>query len=110
VIQIGPIAGPVRSRAAAGCRHRRPRLVATVSLVGFLTGLWLLGGFPLVGSGEPPAAASSHPIRYVVRPGDTLWWIVSSRYPNCDPRPLVDTLERELGGGSLRPGEVIELP
>lgn len=72
--------------------------------------LVLLGGFPLISSGEPPAEATGHPVEYVVQPGDTLWGIVVRLYPHGDPRPLVDQLSAEFHGRALQVGQAIEVP
>ena len=45
-----------------------------------------------------------------VRPGDTLWSIVTRLAPDDDPRPLVDELSEARDGAPLQVGEHIELP
>ncbi|HLI43277.1 MAG TPA: LysM peptidoglycan-binding domain-containing protein [Acidimicrobiales bacterium] len=47
---------------------------------------------------------------YTARPGDTLWSIALRAEPGADPRPLVDRLEAELGGGTLQPGDRLFIP
>jgi LysM repeat protein len=48
---------------------------------------------------------------YVVKPGDTLWSIVSARYAG-DPRAGVWKLERRnhLAGTTISPGQKLTLP
>ena len=47
---------------------------------------------------------------YVVRPGDTIWQIAVRLSGGGDPRPLAETLEAEIGGGALQPGQVLNVP
>ncbi|MGC8627542.1 MAG: LysM peptidoglycan-binding domain-containing protein [Acidimicrobiales bacterium] len=47
---------------------------------------------------------------YVVRPGDTIWSVALRYDRGGDPRPLVDQLEGEVGGGALQPGEELVVP
>ncbi|MGH7691699.1 MAG: hypothetical protein ACRENY_04315 [Candidatus Dormibacteria bacterium] len=48
----------------------------------------------------------------VVRPGQTLWGIVSSHYPQTDPRDAIQAVEsaNHLRGAALSPGERLLLP
>jgi hypothetical protein len=55
-----------------------------------------------------PASAGASTV--VVRPGDTLWSIVSRLAPTDDPRPLVDELSEARDGAPLQIGERIQLP
>ena len=47
-----------------------------------------------------------------VQPGDTLWAIASSRYPDSDVRAKVWQIEQfnHLSGKPLHPGEGIQVP
>jgi hypothetical protein len=63
------------------------------------------GGLP--GSG---AAALGCGQLYVARAGDTIWSIAVAYSRGGDPRPLVDELEAEIGGGTLQPGERLTVP
>jgi hypothetical protein len=47
---------------------------------------------------------------YVARPGDTIWGIAVRFAGNGDPRPLASSLESEIGGGTLQPGQVLAVP
>jgi hypothetical protein len=47
---------------------------------------------------------------YVVRPGDTIWSVAVRYDQGGDPRPLMDQLEGEIGGGVLQPGEQLIVP
>jgi hypothetical protein len=47
---------------------------------------------------------------YVARPGDTIWGIAVRFAGNGDPRPLASSLESEIGGGALQPGQVLAVP
>jgi len=47
---------------------------------------------------------------YVARPGDTIWSVAVRYGGGGDPRPLVDQLEAEIGGGVLQPGQQLVLP
>jgi hypothetical protein len=80
-------------------------------LVGLWFGTGALSG-PAPGRLIPPAGASAvhGGFRYIVRPGDTVWSIASGMEPGRDPRPLVDRIDSELRGGTLRVGTVLYLP
>lgn len=68
----------------------------------------------------PVAHAAGHPNRvdrpqtrtYVVRPGDTLWAIASSRFPGVDPRRAIAAIEGSngLAGPDLVPGQALRIP
>jgi hypothetical protein len=64
-----------------------------------------LGGSPLAAPERRPAV-----VRYVVRPGDSLWSIVGHLEPGRDPRRVVDALAAVRHGTPLVPGEVIVWP
>lgn len=99
---VGALASPGRPGPAAGG-------ASTAAAVG--TGNAVGTGSP-VGTGGPVGTESAVApgIRYVVRPGDTLWGIVLRLDPGADPRPLVDELEAELDGRALEPGMTLALP
>lgn len=48
----------------------------------------------------------------VVQPGQTVWSIAETRFPNQDPRQTVDEIDRtnHLKGGVVYPGERLRLP
>lgn len=62
---------------------------------------------PLVG-GTPPASAET----VTVAPGDTLWDIASSRYPDADVRQKVFEIEQlnGLSGPSIESGQRLRVP
>jgi nucleoid-associated protein YgaU len=64
-------------------------------------------GSPLLG-GTVPAAAET----VTVAPGDTLWGIASSRYPDADVRQKVFEIERlnRLNGPTIMAGERLRVP
>lgn len=47
---------------------------------------------------------------YVARPGDTLWGIAVRYSGDRDPRPLADSLEAQIRGGVLQPGQRLAVP
>jgi nucleoid-associated protein YgaU len=73
-------------------------LIAVVALVG-----WAV--FARTSSG------AEHPARYVVKPSDTLWSIVSSRYAG-DPREAILRVREanHLRGATIVPGQKLRLP
>jgi hypothetical protein len=96
--------------------RRRGRLLPGLLTLGLLGGLWW-GAGALSGLRAPDlpghrvaGATLVAGQTYVVRPGDTLWSIALRLDPAGDPRPLVDQLAAQSGGGSLQPGEVLHLP
>ena len=61
---------------------------------------------------SPPVShGSGAGVRYVVKPGDTLWEIAASRYDG-DPREAIWRIKSRngLGDSSLTPGMVLALP
>jgi hypothetical protein len=71
-----------------------------------------LGGSPLTATESTGAVHRplTGPGVYVAQPGDSLWSIVRARGVKGDPRPVVDRLERELGGRPLQIGQRVVLP
>ena len=65
----------------------------------------------LVLSNARAAGGSAAEVRYVVRPGDTLWSIAAARYDG-DPRRGVWRLQtrNDLLGSNLTPGMVLYVP
>ena len=59
-----------------------------------------------------PSSGAAHPRRYVVRSGDTLWWIALRVRPGQDPRQEVYAIEQanHLTGGVLSAGQVVTIP
>jgi hypothetical protein len=71
-----------------------------------------LGGGPLTAT-ESTGAVEARPLGarvYVAQPGDSLWSIVRATGVRGDPRPVVDRLERKLGGTSLQIGQRVVVP
>jgi LysM repeat protein len=64
-----------------------------------------------VGLAARPSGSAGKPVRYVVRPTDTLWSIATKHYAG-DPREGVWQLQRRnhLQGTTLVPGERLLLP
>jgi hypothetical protein len=71
-----------------------------------------LGGGPLTATGSTGAviARGAGARVYVAEPGDSLWSIVRASGVRGDPRPVVDRLERKLGGRSLQIGQRVVVP
>lgn len=57
------------------------------------------------------SSGAGHPAHYVVKPADTLWSIVQTRYAG-DPRDAILQVERanHLSGATLVPGQALLLP
>jgi len=90
-------------------RVRRRRLGLGLAAAGLVVAL----GGPVIRSGvdsHQPMLVSRH--AYTVRPGDTVWGIAERvGAPGQDPRPLVDAIVRQNGGGTtLQPGETLSIP
>ena len=70
----------------------------------------MVAGFLALTAARPSSGAGPERT-YVVRSGDTLWSIASSRYGG-DPREAVWEIEHRnhLDGGVLVPGTVLRLP
>ena len=74
--------------------------------------LVVLIAFGAAGHDSPPVShGSGGEVRYVVKPGDTLWEIAASRYDG-DPREAIWRIKSRngLGDSSLTPGMVLALP
>jgi len=79
-------------------------LMATGVVLMAWAGMHALGG----SFGVAPHRASASkvaPVIVEVAPGDTFWSIASRLAAGGDPRPLVDRLVADHGGGVLRVGE-----
>lgn len=122
---------PRVSRRVSPTTYRRRRLALATSaaacvVVAAMAGV-ALGGSPLAAPERRPASVSisaassgaagsatpasdSAADAVTVRPGDTLWSIVTRLAPDDDPRPLVDELSEARDGAPLQVGEHIELP
>ena len=70
----------------------------------------LLAAF-VVGLAAHPSGSAGHPVRYVVKPTDTLWSIATKHYPG-DPREGIWELQQRnhLAGTTLVPGQQLVLP
>jgi nucleoid-associated protein YgaU len=73
-------------------------MIALVGLVG-----WAVFAHASSGAG--------HPVRYLVKPADTLWSIAQARYAG-DPRGAILRVEQanHLGGPLIVPGQTLLLP
>jgi hypothetical protein len=127
---------PRVSRRVSPTTYRRRRLALATSaaacVVVAATAGVALGGSPLAAPERRPASVSisaasgaagssgsatpasdtaeADVAAVTVRPGDTLWSIVTRLAPDDDPRPLVDELSEAREGAPLQVGEHIELP
>jgi hypothetical protein len=104
-----------RHPTAADYRRRRVVAVGAATLLALLA--WIavrsaldrIGGGPLATTGATSAVPAS--LRtWVVQPGDTLWSIAVAVDRGGDVRPLVDQLDKEVGGRPLYPGEAVAIP
>jgi hypothetical protein len=59
-----------------------------------------------------PSSGASHPRRYDVRVGQTLWSIAETAYPGSDPRDAVYRIEQANGlhNSDIAAGQVLVLP
>jgi LysM domain len=80
------------------------RPLQLLALLALVTLALLISNARAAGGGGPE-------IRYVVKPGDTLWSIAAARYEG-DPRKGVWRLEQRngLAGADLTPGMLLYLP
>lgn len=109
-----------RCKKLAGRRSRRKTTRATflwrrALVLGALAGLGILAwdataGILAPANAAPTKAAPALSHVYVARSGDTIWQIAERFSRGGDPRPLVATLEAEIGGGTLQPGQVLTVP
>ncbi|HYA45040.1 MAG TPA: LysM peptidoglycan-binding domain-containing protein [Acidimicrobiales bacterium] len=105
-----------RGAQRASTKASRRRRAAALMAVGGIGALgWLGANRASAGASAPTGrvdAVTAHPAQcvYVARPGDTVWSIAVRYVGGGDPRPLVDKLERELGGAVLQPGDELVVP
>jgi nucleoid-associated protein YgaU len=106
VVVRAPAPAPRTTTRVSAATFRRRRLVALAGLVVAVAIVGragaALGSGSLAAPGRGPAV-----VRYVVRPGDTLWSAASHLAPGRDPREVVDGLVQSRGNGPLQPGEVL---
>jgi hypothetical protein len=114
-----PVAAPAQAQHGRSVYRARRTLALALLLitvmavaVGVHTLVVGVGGEALTttlstGSVDRPGAGAGV---YVVQPGDSLWSIVRASGVRGDPRPLVDRLEREMGGRSLQIGQQVVIP
>ncbi len=118
--RAGRLSPPGRPRPGVagrpGAKRGLRRLLPGVATLAVLAAVWF-GAGALSASARPRTVVrlpGSVPVAngyaYIAKPGDTLWSIASRVEPGSDPRPLVDRLEQEIGGGVLQPGERLILP
>jgi nucleoid-associated protein YgaU len=90
-----------RPPRAAGRRLRKAALAGAVTL-------GILFGLAKTAAGAEPGGF----VRYQVRPGDTLWTIAASRYPDSDVRTRVGEIEKANGlqDPVIIPGEELRIP
>lgn len=83
--------------------YRRRRLAALLFMVVLAAALYA----------GADSEAGTRPVSHTVAPGDTLWSIVTSRYPSTeDPRPVIEEV-REMNGLEnyrVQPGLRLEIP
>src|SRR4029453_15877079 len=87
-------------------RVRRRRATLSVSLA-LVAAAWAGPAVRALGSPETPARVSR--TSYVVREGDTLWWVAKGLSPGSDPRQVVGLLSATNGvdAGRLVPGQTL---
>ncbi|MGH7920259.1 MAG: LysM peptidoglycan-binding domain-containing protein [Candidatus Dormibacteraceae bacterium] len=90
-------------RSVAPWRRAVRNLVIGGSVLGLLLGMFTTS---VLGATRSPAQI------VVVGPGQTLWSIAESRYPNQDPRQIVQEIDQEnhISGGAVYPGQRLRLP
>ncbi|HEX4212124.1 MAG TPA: LysM peptidoglycan-binding domain-containing protein [Candidatus Dormibacteraeota bacterium] len=101
-VQVGLDCVQIRARVPAPWRLPR-RIALVVGLVAVLS---------LVLAQVAHGASGAGPTEVVVRPGDTLWSIAASHYPNADPRQEIATIQQanHLRGVDVYAGERLTLP
>jgi hypothetical protein len=91
---------------------------APVGVVGCTAGPSSVQGVALASAGAGPhpsaglvtSGASYCDQVYVARPGDTVWGIALRYSGTGDPRPLADSLEAQISGRVLQPGQRLAVP
>lgn len=85
--------------------QRDPRLI----VAGLVTAV--AGSFVLAGD-VYGALNVGQPITVQVRAGDSLWNLAAAHYPGSDLRDRVAQImaDNHLAGGTINPGQVLELP
>ena len=99
---------PARCHQPAAVYRRRRVLAALVGLGVVLVGARV--GSALGGNSLAAAERLPHVQQVVVEPGDSLWSIAQRVAPGHDPRPIVDSLEAQVGTGPLHIGQTLSVP
>jgi LysM repeat protein len=94
----------VRIQARIPAPWRLPRRIALV--------LGLVAILSLVLAQVVHGASGAGPTQVVVRPGDTLWSIAATHYPNADPRQEIAAIQQanHLRTADVYAGERLTLP
>ncbi len=94
-----------------GRRMRRTR-VRRRRLVVALLATSITIAAPVASRAVTRGADGARSVRYVVRPGDTLWGIAIRTTPGQDPRRVVAAIVQADGvdPGALEPGQVLRIP
>jgi len=84
--------------------------LAAAASTGAVTAVACRPATPVPLGGLGPDSSASCPKTYVAVAGDTVWSIALRFDHGGDPRPLVDRMEAEIGGGMLQPGQRLTVP
>ena len=101
LVLVAAMAGVALGGSPLAAPERRPASVSTIDAA------TVDAATIEAGSGSSDVAGAT---TVVVRPGDTLWSIVTRLAPADDPRSLVDELSEARDGAPLQVGERIRLP
>jgi hypothetical protein len=101
-----PAEGIGRTPRVSATTYWRRRLVV---LVGVLMVVLVAGQAGAALRSSPLAAPARPPsvVRYVVKPGDSLWTVARHVAPTEDPRPVVDALTEARHHSPLLVGETV---
>ena len=108
VVVLGGLAGLRAVQESATGRVLTVTSSGTSSGVGSVSAR--VGGDQPIPFDVSDSSVPAEPTYLIVHSGDSLWSLANTRFPERDPREVVDALADANGGSSVRPGQRLVIP